>query len=82
MLQVARYLVKNLGALTKGKKLPPSVAYLEALKDGNLSVDIKDPNMLNCPFFVRKILRLQACSRVQEVGRKIQSGLAAKLSQK
>lgn len=38
--------------------------------------------MLNCPFFVRQILRLQACSRVQEVGQKIQAGLEAKLSQK
>lgn len=82
MLQVARFLVKNLNNLLKGKKLPESIAYLELLKEGNLSVEIKDQKRLNCPFFIQKILSLHSCAKIKEVGKKIESGLAEKLTQK
>lgn len=42
MLQVARFLFKNLVNLQKGKALPPSIQYLEDLKKGDLTIDLKD----------------------------------------
>jgi hypothetical protein len=42
MLQVARFLFKSLTTLQKGKPLAPSAQYLENLKKGNLSLEIKD----------------------------------------
>ena len=82
MLQVARFLLKSLTALLKGKNIEESVSYLKLLTEGNLSVEIRDPNQLNCPFLIRKILSMQACAKVKEMGEKIQKGVSQKLSQK
>ena len=71
MLQVARFLFKSLNSLQKGKPLDLSIKYLEKLKKGNLSIEVKTEDSLNCPYFVHQILTNFACVSVKNMGLKI-----------
>eukprot|EP00455_Lapot_gusevi_P026012 TRINITY_DN2745_c0_g1_i5.p1 TRINITY_DN2745_c0_g1~~TRINITY_DN2745_c0_g1_i5.p1 ORF type:complete len:699 (+),score=206.55 TRINITY_DN2745_c0_g1_i5:61-2157(+) len=58
MLQVARYLTKNLGKIAKGQPLPPSLQYLgetvPAIMGGEAQANVKSAaDMINAEFFLR-----------------------------
>jgi hypothetical protein len=75
MLQVARFLIKSLANLQKGKKLPESIKYLEHLKKGTTTATITDIKSLQCPYTIQKILVLHSCGKTQAAGQKIAQGL-------
>ena len=81
MLQVARFLFKSLVSLQKGKPLAPSVQYLDNLKKGSLSIEIKSES-LKCPYFVHQILTNFACVSVKNMGLKLSQGIKEGLSEK
>lgn len=81
MLQVARFLFKALMRLQKGRKLAPSVQYLEELAKGDLSIKV-DERSLDCPFFVNAILRNFACVAVKNMALKLAKGMKQGLSEK
>jgi hypothetical protein len=79
MLQVARFLFKALMRLQKGRKLAPSVQYLEELTKGDLSIKV-DEARLNCPYFVNSILRNFSCVAVKNMALKLSKGMKEGLS--
>jgi len=82
MLQVARFLIKALTNLQKGKPLEPSVRYLTELAKGESTVTIADAKDLTCPYNVQRILVLHSCNKTQAAGQKIMKGLGEGLIQK
>lgn len=81
MLQVARFLIKNITNLQKGKKLAPSVDYLQALGQGSLKIDFNEER-LGCPHYVSSILRAFACLAIKKMAAKLAEGAKQGFSQK
>lgn len=82
MLQVARFLIKGLANLQKGKKLPESISYLELLTKDQPPIVVNNLEVLACPHNLLQILVHHSCQKVQAAGQKIMKGMGEGLSQK
>lgn len=56
----------------KGKQLPPSVEYIKQIATGDLNVEIKSADALNCPFFIGSILTSHSCAKLKSTMEKFQ----------
>ena len=83
LLQTARYLVKNLNKIMKGKPVSSFVDYLKYVdEDLNSRSTLSDLKELSNPEELRKALRFNALHCISQAGQTLMGGLAEGLSPK
>jgi hypothetical protein len=83
LLQTARYLVKNLNKIMKGKPVSPFVDYLKYVdEDLNSKSTLSDIKELSNPEELRKALRFNALYRITQAGQSLMGGMAEGFSPK
>jgi hypothetical protein len=77
MLQVARFLIKSLNQLQKGKKLPESVSYLAKLIhiEEHPEVEISKNN-IRAPSTIQSIMINHSCLKAKGAAEKMMLGVS------